>query len=88
MRASPWPGCFAEPVTPLTPQGSIAAPATPLVQGYKAVRAKNRPWPDYMYKTARELAYEDICTSHSDGEKDNNEEEEDCVSCGSAICSD
>ena len=36
-----------------------------------------RPWPDYMYKSARDLAYENQCTDGPDNNNSSVEEDND-----------
>ena len=63
----------------------VARPTTSL--GSEVKTAMKCTWPCYMYKTAKEIAYEDRCTNNSDGEEDDVVEDE-CQSCGSGGYSD
>ena len=71
MRATPGEG------EPVAPESGI--------QPSKVMPA-HRPWPDHMYKSARDLAYEDRCTDGLDNDNNTVEEDEDdrtLMSCGS-----
>ena len=70
VRATPGEG------EPVAPESGI--------QPSKVMPAR-QPWPDYMYKSARDLAYEERCTDGLDNDNSSVEEDEDdhtLMSCG------
>ena len=69
---------------PTPGEGEPVAPESG-IQPSKVMPAR-RPWPDYMYKSARDLAYENRCTDGLDNDNSSVEEDNDdrtLMSCGS-----